>query len=263
MRQRSNTVTCTNKLSVNNTHCADFDQQHLCAFDSFLHATICSNLNSNASPDPAKAHAAKMNNRNKMKQMNHSMPPGLKLKTSVLNQFNPNLTPEQKLTRKLNDVEKWLLERETTTHSYKIENEAKMRSKDDKNILSPIVIDKLSANASTPKKVFNKEVLISKKLRPTHHQSKHQKEVINSTKNQVILEYSNVPVPGDASECENLLISDEEQSQTPTAIHVNSKANDAQPEAGAASNASDSTAKSSSVRFVHIHHHFYHFNENE
>lgn len=196
--------------------------------------------------------------------MNQSMPPALKLKTSVLNQLNPNLTPEQKLTRKLNDVEKWLLERESTTHSYKIENEGKVRSKDDKNILSPIVIDKLSTPAtSTPKKIFNKEVLISKKLRPLGHQSKHQKEVINSTKNQTTLEYSNVPVSGDASECENLIITDDEQSQAPTAIHVNNKLSDAQPEIGNISNASESTTKSSSVQFVHIHHHFYHFNDNE
>lgn len=193
-----------------------------------------------------------------MKQMNQSMPPALKLKTSVLNHLNPNLTPEQKLTRKLNDVEKWLLERETTTHSYKIDNEGKIRSKDDKNILSPIVIDKLSAQTATPKKVFNKELLITKKQKPLGHQSKQQKEVINSSKNQIILEYSNVPVPGDISECENLLMSDEETA--PTAIHVINK-DDAQPEA--ASNASDSTTKSSSVRFVHIHHHFYHFEENE
>lgn len=202
-----------------------------------------------------------MDNRKKMKQMNQSMPPALKLKTSVLNQLNPNLTPEQKLTRKLNDVEKWLLERETTTHSFKIENEGKNRSKVDKNILSPIVIDKLASQSatSTPKKVFNKEILITKKLKP---QTKHQKEAINSSKNQIILEYSNVPVPGDASECENLIMSDDDQSQAPTAIHVN-KTNEIQPEAGNASNASDSTAKSSSVRFVHIHHHFYHFNEKE
>lgn len=258
-RQRSNTVTCTNKMSVGKANCTDFDQQHLCAFDSFLHATICSNVHTTTTTDPAKIHATKMNNRNKMKQMNQSMPPALKLKTSVLNQLNPNLTPEQKLTRKLNDVEKWLLERETTTHSYKIDNEGKIRSKDDKNILNPIVIDKLSAQASsTPKKVFNKEVLIAKKLKPLGHQSKHQKEVLNSTKNQIILEYSNVPVPGELSECENLLISDEEQA---TAINVNMKTPEGHPEV--ASNASDSTAKSSSVRFVHIHHHFYHFNENE
>lgn len=255
MRQRSNTVTCTNKLTVGKAHCTDFDQQHLCAFDSFLHATICTNAHP-TSPDLAKIHAAKMNNRNKMKQMNQSMPPALKLKTSVLNQLNPNLTAEQKLTRKLNDVEKWLLERETT-NSYKID-EGKVR---DKNILNPIVIDKLSAQAtSTPKKVFNKEVLITRKLKPLGHQSKQQKEVINSSKNQIMLEYSNVPVPGDTSECENLLISDDE---APTAIHVNTKANDVTREAGTASNASDSTTKSSSVRFVHIHHHFYHFNENE
>lgn len=248
-------------MNVGNPHCTDFDQQHLCAFDSFLHATICSNLHSTTASDRAKLLATKINNRNKMKQMNHSMPQALKLRTSVLNQLNPNLTPEEKLTRKLNDVEKWLLERETTTHSYKIEKEGKVRSKDDKNILNPIVIDKLSSAqaTSTPKKVFNKEVLIAKKLKPLGHYSKQQKEVINSTRNQIILEYSNVPVPGDASECEHLIMSDEEQSQAPTAIHVNSKASEAQPEAGTASD----TAKSSSVRFVHIHHHFYHFNENE
>lgn len=263
VRQRSNTVTCTNKLNAGKPHCTDFDQQHLCAFDSFLHATICSNVETIPSIDPVKVHAlSKLNNRNKMKQMNQSMPPALKLKTSVLNQLNPNLTPEQKLSRKFNDVEKWLLERETTTHSYKIENEGKIRSKDDKNILSPIVIDKLSTQAtSTPKKVFNKELLITKKLKPLGHQSKHQKEVINSSKNQIILEYSNVPVSGDISECENLLISDEEQA--PTAIHVNTKANEGQAEAATASTTSGSTAKSSSVRFVHIHHHFYHFNDKE
>lgn len=252
MRQRSNTITCTNKLTVGKTTCGDFDQQHLCAFDSFLHATICANPT-----DSAKLHATKMNNRNKMKQMNQSMPPALKLKTSVLNHLNPNLTPEQKLTRKLNDVEKWLLERETKTQSYRID-EGKVRSKDDKNILSPVVIDKLSTQTtSTPKKVFNKEILITKKLKPLGHQSKQQKEAINSTKNQIILEYSNVPVSGDISECENLLISDEEQATT--AIHVDKKVNEVQLEA-----ASESTSKSSSVRFVHIHHHFHHhFNENE
>jgi naked cuticle len=240
-------------MSVGKTHCNEFDQQHLCAFDSFLHATICSNVHTATPVDPVKIN--KINNRHKMKQMNQSMPPALKLKTSVLNQLNPNLTPEQKLTRKLNDVEKWLLERETTTHSYAVDSEGKIRSKEDKNILNPIVIDKLSTQTtSTPKKVFNKEILLMKKIKP---QSKQQKEVINNSKNQIILEYSNVPVPGDTSECENL-ISDEEQA--PTAIHVENKANDGLPEAGAAS---DTTTKSSSVRFVHIHHHFYHFNENE
>jgi hypothetical protein len=253
VRQRSNTVTCTNKMSVGKTNCNDFDQQHLCAFDSFLHATICSNVHTPSSTDPARI--AKINNRHKMKQMNQSMPPAMKLKSSVLNQLNPNLTPEQKLTRKLNDVEKWLLERETTTHSYKVDSEGKIRSKEDKNILSPIVIDKLATQTtSTPKKVFNKEVLLTKKSKP---QSKHQKEVINNSKNQIILEYSNVPVPGDTSECENLL-SDEDQA--PTAILMDNKMSECQPEAGAVS---DSTTKSSSVRFVHIHHHFYHFNEKE
>lgn len=219
-----------------NNNCSDFDQQHLCAFDSFLHATICSNLHSTTIADPTKV---KVNNRNRMKQMNHSMPPALKLKTSVLNQLNPNLTPEQKLSRKLNDVEKWLLERDP---SYKMEK------KDDKNIHNPIVVDKLATQAtSTPKKVFNKELLLTKKSK-SH--SKQQKDVINATKNQIILEYS--------SDCENLLLSEDDKAQTAILIGDN-KANEIPPEAGS----SDSTSKSSSVRFVHIHHHFYHFNQNE
>lgn len=247
IRQRSNTITCTNKMSVPNNssnNCSDFDQQHLCAFDSFLHATICSNLHSTTISDPTKVN--KVNNRHKMKQMNHSMPPALKLKTSVLNQLNPNLTPEQKLSRKLNDVEKWLLERDPTTQS-----EGKIRPKDDKNIHNPIVVDKLATiqASSTPKKVFNKEVLLSKKSK-----SKQQKDVINATKNQIILEYS--------SDCENLLLSEDDQTtkaQTAILNGDNKASTEIPPEAGS----SDSTSKSSSVRFVHIHHHFYHFNQNE
>lgn len=256
-RQRSNTI----NGKMNHCTAGEGDQQHLCAFDSFLHATICSNLHGNS---PVDASKIKMNNRNRMKQLNHSVPaPGLKLKTSVLNQLNPILSPEQKLTRKLNDVEKWLLERDPTTHCYKID-ESKIRTKEDKNLLNPIVIDKLSTQAtSTPKKVFNKEVLITKKSKPIGHQSKHQKEVINSTKNQIILEYSNVPVPvtGDASECENLIsMSDDESSlhQAPTAILINSNSNEKTEAPENGSNASESTSKSS-FRFVHIHHHFYHF----
>jgi hypothetical protein len=226
----------------NSNNCSE----HLCAFDSFLHATICSNLHSTTIADPTKV---KVNNRNRMKQMNQSMPPALKLKTSVLNQLNPNLTPEQKLSRKLNDVEKWLLERDP---SYKIENEGKIRPKDDKNIHNPIVVDKLATTqaTSTPKKVFNKELLLSKKSK-SH--SKQQKDVINATKNQIILEYS--------SDCENLLLSEDDQnSKAQTAILIgDNKTNEIPPEAVS----SDSTSKSSSVRFVHIHHHFYHFNQNE
>lgn len=166
-----------------------------------------------------------------MKQMNQSMPPALKLKSSVLNQLNPNLTPEQKLSRKLNDVEKWLL--------------------DDKNLHNPNAVDKLSPNVtSTPKKVFNKEVLISKKSK-SH--SKQQKDVLNASKNQIILEY--------LSDCENLLLSEDEQqnSKTQTAIPtVDNKTTEVNPESGS----NDSTSKNS-LRFVHIHHHFYHFNQNE
>lgn len=243
-RQRSNTVTCTNKMMtapIETERCTELDQHHLCAFDSILHATICSNVHT---PLENGKMGPKVNNRSKMKQMNHTIPqPALKLKTSVLNQLNPNLTPEQKLTRKLNDVEKWLFERENDA------NDLKNRAKDDKNIHNPIIVDKFTQHqsTSTPKKVFNKEILTSKKTRPLPHHSKEQKEAINSSKNQILLEYS-------ASECENLISMSEDEQSTPTAIHVNNKTESQQEE---------STSKSSSVRFVHIHHHFYHFDEKD
>lgn len=200
--------------------------------------------------DPVKIQSAKMNNRNKMMQT----PPALKLKTSVLNQFNPNLTSEQKLTRKLNDVEKWLLERESTTHNCKTSNEGKARLRENKNLLNPVVVDKLTAP-----QVFNKELLIKKKLKHSGHHSKQQKEILNSTKNQTLFEYSNVPVSGDFSECENLLVSDEDQAST--AVSVDRKVDD-KPEIATVSSESVSSHVVRNVIVHHIHH-FYHFDEKE
>ncbi|KAG5674535.1 hypothetical protein PVAND_004497 [Polypedilum vanderplanki] len=242
-RQRSNTITCTNKMTtVEVEKClaekctAELDQHHLCAFDSFLHATVCSKLSNNHS-----------NNQTKAKHMNQTIPTGLKLKTSLLNQLNPNLTSEQRLARKLNDVEKWM--RETAIH------EAKIKANDEKNILSPINVDKLSTNVTSArhKKPFDKEILITKKSKSSSpHRSKQQKDAINNIKNQAVLE-----ILGDTSECENLIsMSDEDEVEQTAAVDVNNKTELPVQER------SEDASKSSSVRFVHIHHHFYHFENN-
>lgn len=222
--------------------CTELDQHNLCAFDSLLHTTVCSKLSTN-------------NNQNKMKHTSHTIPaPALKLKTSLLNQLNPNLTSEQRLARKLNDVEKWLVERETAIHEAKIK-----ANDDDKNILNPINnVDKLSTHSPAtrqPKsKTFNKEILITKRSKSSPHRSKQQKDAINKIKNQAVLEYrdNNMEILGDTSECENLISMSEDEQPVHTDI------NKLEPQLEETEEAS----KSSSVRFVHIHHHFYHFENN-
>ena len=308
-------------------------EQNLCGFDSFLHAKICSNLHKTSTGGvfvggnlvgvgnlisggihltttttaniPNKIHhyhhSAKVNNRTKIQTkqfIRHQAP--LKLKTSILNQLNPNLSAEQKMSRKINDVEKWLLERENNMcfYSNDISQEAKMhdsennnvniastgsklkpktrlsrsKSKDeifapkDKNLLE--VDSKASPVPITPKKVFNKEVLITRKVK--NHQ---KKEILPKSAN--LFEYSNVPVnPIDPSECENLIsISDDEvatQASIVTAMNLQNAQNDAKPATSAKgngttpSNASSATSSESTVhRYVHIHHHYHHFENDE
>lgn len=199
------------------------------------------------SSDPVKIQLSKMNNRKKVKQ---TLPADTsKLKTSVLNQLNPNLTAEQKLSRKLNDVEKWLLEHESKTHVCKIFNEGETRPRENKNLLNPVIVDKLTAHQS-----FNKDPQTMKKLKRSGYQSKHQKEILNSTKNLKMFE--DIKISEEFSECENLLASEDDQ----VAMDIlTDKQVDEKPEAVTAS------SDASHVRNVIVHHihHFYHFDEKE
>lgn len=235
IRQRSNTVACTGNKLLAKSNCIEADQQHLCAFDSFLHATICSN-NISLPSDPLKIQ--KMNNIKKVKQT----PPASKLKTSVLNQLNPNLTPEQKLTRKLNDVEKWLLEHNESETS-EMFNEGKAQLRENKNLLNPVNISKLPTQQA-----FNMENQATRKHNRSEYQSKQQKEILNTTRTQKVLE--NFPVSGDFSECENLLASDEDQ--TPTEVSTGKKL-DEKPEV------SSDSLSSHGLRNVIVHHHIHHY----
>lgn len=223
-RPRSNTVTCTKDTKKEN-------DQHLCAFDSFLHSTICSNLNS-----ISKLESFKNNSKSRNKSHETSTPV-LKLRTSVLNQLDPNLTPEQKLTRKLNDVEKWLHERETSRPGIRQKREEKVLASPDNFRVS-----------STPAKSYKENIAIKRNiLHPLapHHLKQH-KEAMNSTRNKAQIERS-----VDASDCENLISASEEEQ--PILFPKNNTFEET-PVDG-----SETASKSSSVRFVHIHHHFYHF----
>lgn len=287
-------------------HVSESDQTHLCSFDSFLHATICTNLHNNGATKncvttstttttpnrvshqhSTSAGNPKVSNRSKIpckqnvRTQSAQQCQQLKLKTSVLNQINPNLTPEQKLSRKLNDVEKWLMEREQQNNisCYRAENivektrlqkdqENLLMQQQDKNILSSNFMDKLKITepvTSTPKKVFNKEILITKKAKTPQQKNN------NNIKNQFIMEYSNVPIHVEASECENLISMSDDDAPSASAATVINKQDQEIPEndvnGASASNVSSATSKSSQStvhRYVHEHIHLhYHYLKNE
>lgn len=179
-----------------------------------LHSTVCANLNKNTHIDLVQQKLAKNCNRNKKTQSNsENTTPVLKLKTSLLNQLNPNLTPEETFNRKLYDIEKWLYDRAPQA--------------------APVATSKSCEINCTLKK--------SKNLLP--HQLKQHKEAINNTKLKAPFEHWNtVPISGNASEFETLIDLSENEEEN---------------------NCLDTVSKSSSVRFVHIHHHFYHFDNDE
>lgn len=214
------------------------DNINHCGFDSYLHSTLCS----------------KIDDASKLNQFECIMnKPALTLKTSVLNQLNPTLTPEQKLARKLNDIEKWLLERETAT---------KIKVTSDKNVLNQIKCEKklssesfYDAKSPLPTKVSSPR---NEKLLPRC--SKLQKDAINNIKNKNLSAYPNIYIDDieKLRECENLISSSEgdENEETPS-IYANINDNNTKLEAQ--TDKSKNLSTPSSVRFVHIHHHYYHF----
>lgn len=233
-RPRANTITCTNKEMPLNRHSCKEQDQHLCAFDSVLHSTICSNLNASTQINPLELNTSKNRNKMRINSNTTTNTPVLKLKTSVLNQLNPNLTPEEKFSRKLYDVEKWLIDRGTIqsadVHKCKFVN---------KSPSNPI---NNATKTSTPQKPCENEI---RKKYPLPHKLKQHKEELNkSNKMKMPFDYSNMPISGNASEFETLIdLSENEEEPENRQDNL------------------DTASKSSSVRFVHIHHHFYHFDD--
>lgn len=281
-----------------------------CGYDSFLHATICTknghSVRHHVSSTPLHSTPTKVlqnyNNRNVRirhkthdpqgiittntsltaspqvqgySKLNSSVPAPIhpKLNTTALSQLNPQLTPEQKFSRTINHVEKWLNEREqvliktNNTEPKKVltpEMEARTNNigKDEKNldnlINTKVFCEKIKttekftekfAADSPAKKTFNKEVL----LRPRKAKSHRSNGVVSASaavplesdpKSQALVEFGAIPLTGNRSECENLL----RASCT---------------DESSCSQVEGETSTSSAVqhRYVHehIHHHYHHF----
>ncbi|KAJ6647861.1 Protein naked cuticle like [Pseudolycoriella hygida] len=274
-RHRSHTISkfaddhrIIDSKSPSNNH----SKANLCGYDSFLHATMCSN-NATTTIQPIPINSPKIlqshNNRvQRLKQKSNEIhlnaSPQLqgytklnsihaKLNMSMLNQLNPQLTPEQKFSRTINHVENWLNERDvfTKTGDFKLKisedkNTVKDIAKDDKNIdnliNTRVFVDKLKIAekcteklTETSKTTFKKESLLSRKA---------SKDTRNINKNQKgpVMEYASIPITVDPSECENLLrASSDESSQATTTT-----------------NRQPGTPTNNNTH-IHIHHHFHHF----
>lgn len=192
----------------------------------------------------------------------HNTP--VKLNTAILNQRNPNLSADQKLTRTINHVEKWLTERD---HVQNIRNEAKIENIEKRNKFSKkplhrskskeelaikdknVLFEKLKITenliepiaSTTPKKTFNKEVLISASSASRKKQANNRVVDNNIKNNGFAMEYASIPVAAEPIECENLLRASDEEIPN------------------------GSTTSSTVHRYVHehIHHHYHHFENDE
>uniref|UniRef100_A0A336MPD1 CSON014851 protein n=1 Tax=Culicoides sonorensis TaxID=179676 RepID=A0A336MPD1_CULSO len=322
-RNRSHTVTTNviESLSPSNLtpkHTSNSNSPHhesnLCGYDSFLHATICTNAKNSVHVSAShpmvitgpnrlthnhknrlrtKHHTSNLasyhHNHHQSKQVQQQHPSRetapMKLSTSLLNQLNPNLSAEQKMNRSINQVELWLetkdirgsnndscpntglkvmknsLDNETPlkclNNNANINNNNNNNSQSNKkseiksnNIELKITEEDLNEDLHTivsPKKTFNKEILISAATR------KPIKTLEQATpNNQRIIEYASIPIAADPIECENLLIKDEE-------IHEEIPQNNVTLENVNGSTTTSNTTPSTVTRYVHIHHHYHHF----
>lgn len=237
-RHRSHTISKIACDSVGDAAVAAANHHSIvnrCGYDSFLHATICSNnvvATSSVNNSPIRTHShptggtpAKIlqnyNNRairarhksnepaagnifltgaspqlqgyTKLNSSHHQQ--HSKLNTSALSQLNPQLTPEQKFSRTINHVERWLNERddhvliktnntdqrlikfagvvdETMMCKQKLRDIAKDEKNLDNLINTKMFADKLKmtekftekfSSESPAKKTFNKEVLLGRR----------------------------------------------------------------------------------------------------
>ncbi|XP_053694344.1 protein naked cuticle homolog isoform X2 [Sabethes cyaneus] len=268
-------------------------ETNLCGYDSYLHQTICAaasakhaalHLNggvvgnggvftalpvltstpnrllqhhSHHAKAKRKEHRLAIATRN---QSHLAAGQPVKLSTAVLNQQYPNLSAEQKLTRSINQVEKWLdhrspkltnkvklaeelAERNPRTSGMKLkrskskEEIAHKSSKIDNILTTDLLLENLKITEDiaelsvvTPKKAFNKECLISsatKKNIRTHHTTKTITttalgSTVNdkSSKDLIQLQYASIPVNAHPSECETLIRISDAEEEQPPQSHV-------------------------------------------
>lgn len=254
-----------------------------CGYDSFLHATMCSNnVATTIQSNPMNSPKILQNHNNRVQRAKHktneihlTASPQLqgytklnsmhaKLNMSMLNQLNPHLTPEQKFSRTINHVENWLNERDqvlTKTNDLKIlkfnednKNKIKDIAKDEKNIdnliNTKIFVDKLKIAekctekfSETPKKTFNKEALLSRKA---------SKGTRNTNKNQNLTD--NMKQKGPVMEYASIPIT-VDPSECENLLRASS---DESSQTTATTNQQPGSLTNNNTH-IHIHHHFHHF----
>lgn len=241
-------------------------ETNLCGYDSFLHATICSNANINLQNQTSTSlnvtphritgqnHHSHHHSKKQIKTKNNQIPPNrlntsnipFKQSTVIQNQLNPNLTSEQKLSRTINYVEKWLTDRDHQILNKNHRTKSKLirsKSKEEIPIKEKTILKIVEDEKTIIPPQLNKKLPTSKYQKNNHQSStKSSPEHSNKTKQGLIMEYASIPVNADPSECENLLRGSDEDttngaSTTPSTVH----------------------------RYVHehIHHHYHHFENDE
>lgn len=289
-----------------------------CGYDSMLHAKICSTNNFISNPVLA-AHTSKLlhnynsnnnscspnngiNNRSSRSRHRHhhnefpisgspqvqgytkltSTQQNNKLNTNLLNQLNPQLTQEQKLTRTMNHVEKWLADEHITAAASIVTSPNMLDAKNiickDTNLYNNKTDDnlnnataqadkvkesermsrKINEIASPSKKIFNKAVLIDRKT-PKSSLSSSQRN--SSTSDTQTKGTSTATPPNNVTldpkemvmEYASIPIAfDPSHSECENLLRASSDESSSQ--IGMTDDASMATIH----RYVHIHHHYYH-----
>ncbi|XP_031630898.1 protein naked cuticle [Contarinia nasturtii] len=208
-----------------------------------------------------------------------------KLNTALLSQLNPQLTQEQKLTRTISHVEKWLADDQTMTAAatsniltsnnlldisknvnckennlYKDAeclNNVNAIGATDKFKENEKLAKKLNDVGSPSKKTFNKEILLTRKT-PKSSLSSSQRNSSNSDSHGKgttnVTTGVNTTVPEQKEnivEYASIPIVDPSQSECENLLRASS---DDSSQIGMTDNASLTTIH----RYVHIHHHYYH-----
>lgn len=214
-----------------------------------------------------------------------------KLNTALLNQLNPQLTHEQKLTRTISDVERWLADDQIVAATsniaaansvFDLTKTMNVNCKDNPECLKnantntntnnssgKIKENESQANkynnASSPsKKIFNKEILLARKT-PKSSQSSSQRNSSNSDSPNGKAGTIEMAAPTNkciAESKENVVeyasipIVDASQSECEILLRASSDENESSSQIGTTDNASLTTTIHH--RYVHIHHHYYH-----
>lgn len=309
-RHRSYTI--SSKIMPNDQHSNEATKVNWCGYDSMLHAKICSTNNIISNPVLA-AHTSKLlhsynaqqnsttsipncninNSRNSRSRHRHhnefsisaspqvqgytklmSTQQNSKLNTALLNQLNPQLTQEQKLTRTISHVEKWLADDQNVaaTSNITADNNIFDVSNNDNSLHNDVPDSSLknmnsSENQtkkygdihSPSKKTFNREIKLTRKT-PKTSQSSSQRNSSNSDSpggkamatssnkciaesKENVVEYASIPIDGSHSECEILLRASSDEIDSSSQIDITDNA---------------SVTTTIHHRYVHIHHHYYH-----